>query len=119
MAALENVQRVDTVTETEDKTSGDDGGQERREDFGQDRRDPLQRILVLFRGLLDLILGDAGDTGYFYEIFIEFRDCVADDDLELSGLGEGTLNDLHGLDAGDIRLGRICQDEVSYSEIRL
>ena len=35
-----------------------------------------------------------------------------DDDLELSGLGEGTLNDLHGLDAGDIRLGRICQDET-------
>ena len=55
VTALENVEGVDTVTETEDKTSGDDGRQERCKYLSQDRSDTLQRILILFGGLLDLL----------------------------------------------------------------
>ena len=49
MTALENIQGVDDISETEDKTSGDDGREERSKDLREDRCDPLQRILIPLR----------------------------------------------------------------------
>ena len=71
VTALENIQGVDNVSETEDKTSGDDGRQQRCEDFRQYRSDSLERILILFCSLLDCILGDTGYSGYFREVVVE------------------------------------------------
>ena len=71
MTALENIQGVDDISETEDKTSGDDGREERSKDLREDRCNPLQRILIPLRRLLDLCLGNAGHSGDGRKIIIK------------------------------------------------
>ena len=71
MTALENIQGVDDISETEDKTSGDDGREERSKDLREDRCDPLQRILIPLRRLLDLRLGNAGHSGDGCKVIIK------------------------------------------------
>ena len=48
VAALENIETVDTVSEAQDQTAGDDRGQEWCKDLRKYRRQTLQRILILF-----------------------------------------------------------------------
>ena len=72
VTALENVEGVDTVTEAEDKTSGDDGRQQRCKYLSQDCSDTLQRILILLGSFLHFILRDTGDAGNCCEIIVEF-----------------------------------------------
>ena len=47
VSALEDIETVDTVSETQDQTAEDDGRQERCEDLRQDGSQTLERILVL------------------------------------------------------------------------
>ena len=107
VSALENIETVDTVSETEDQTAGDDGRQKRCEDFRQHCRQTLQRILVLFGSLFDRVLGDAGNTGNLSKIIIKLIDRISNDDLELSGLCERSLDHLHGFDLFNVRFARV------------
>ena len=110
-AVLEQVEAVDTVAETQDQTAGDDGGDQRGEDLGQGGHDALQRVLVLLGGALYRVFGNALDARHRNEIVVEIRHRVADDDLELAGLGKGALGHLHALDLGHVRFGRVVEHE--------
>ena len=112
VSALEDIETVDTVSEAQDQTAGDDSRQQRCEDFRQHRRQTLQRILVLLGSLFDSVLGDAGNTGYFRKIIIKLIDRISNDDLELTRLCESSLYHLHGFDLLDVRFARIIQDKT-------
>ena len=60
---------------------------------------------------LHRVLGDALDARHRNKIVVEIRHRVADDDLELTGLGEGTLDHLHAFDLGDVGLGGVVEHE--------
>lgn len=111
-ASIEEVEGVDAVAEAQDKAADDDGGDDGGEDLRDDGHSPLQRILVRLGRVLHGFLRHALDAGDGGEVVVEGSHVVADDDLELAGLGEAALHHLHGFDGGDIRLLGIPQHEA-------
>ena len=99
---LEKIERVDAVAETKNQTADDDGRDDWRENLCDDCDRPLEHVLIRLRGRLDRVLRHTLDACNRREIIVEHRDVVADDDLELAGLREAALDDLHRLDALDV-----------------
>ena len=110
--ACEDVQAVDDVTEAQNQTAGDDCGDQGGENFSQSSHDALQSVLVLLCCGLCLVLADAFDAGDSGEVVVEVSNGVADDDLELTGLGEGALDGLQFFDSLDISDCGIVQNEA-------
>ena len=111
-AACEDVQAVDNVTEAQNQTAGDDCGDQGSEDLSQSSHDTLQSVLVLLCCGLSLFLADAFDAGDSGEVVVEVSNGVADDDLELTGLGEGALDGLQFFDGLDVSDCGIVQNEA-------
>ena len=110
-AVIKKVDAVNAVAEAENQTAGDDGGDQRGEDLGQHAHNFLQDVLVLLGCALDGILGNTVNAGYRNEVVVEVADRVADDDLELTRLGESALGGFQCLDLGNVRLGGIVEDK--------
>jgi len=111
-AACEDVQAVDDVAEAQNQTACDDCGNQGCEDFCQSGHDTLQSVLVLLGCGLGLVLADAFDAGNGGEVVVEVSDGIADDDLELTGLGEAALNGRDSLDCLDVCQCGIVQHEA-------
>lgn len=109
---LEKIERVDAVAETKNQTADDDGRDDWRENLCDDCDRPLEHVLIRLRGRLDRVLRHTLDACNRREIIVEHRDIVADDDLELAGLREAAFDDLHRLNAFDIRFRRITEYET-------
>ena len=71
----------------------------------------MHRVLVGFGGLFGGILADAFNAGNLCELVKKFCHIVADDDLELAGLGKAALDAGQCLDPFDVRLGRVRQNK--------
>jgi hypothetical protein len=111
-AVVEEGDGVYAVAEAEDEAADDDGRDERREDLCDGAHGLLERVGVGERGLLHLFLRGLADARDLGELVVEVLDVVADDDLELAGLGEAPLDRLQGLDAFHVSLARIGQGET-------
>ena len=111
-AVFQQVHAVDTVAEAQDQAAGDHDGDQRGEDLGQGAHDLLGAVLVLLGRALDGVLRDALDARHGHEIVVKVADRVADDDLELAGLGKGALGRPDLFDAGHVCFGRIVQHKA-------
>ena len=111
-AVIEEIDAVDAVAEAQNQTARNDGRDQRGEDLGQHAHNFLQGVLVLLGRALDSLLGDTVDAGDRDEIIVEIVDRVADDDLELTRLGEGALGRFECFNFGNVRLGGIIEDKA-------
>ena len=111
-AVFKEIQRIYAVAEAQDQTACDDSRNQRGEYLCRNGRRPLENILVGPGCLLHRILGHSLDARHRSEVLIELAHRVADDDLELSRLGEAPLHHLHGLDGLHIRLFWLHQHEA-------
>lgn len=109
---LEKIERVDAVAETKNQTADDDGRDDWRENLCDDCDRPLEHVLIRLRGRLDRVLRHTLDACNRREIIVEHCNVVADDDLELTGLREAALDDLHRLDALDVCFRRIAEHKA-------
>ncbi len=111
-AVLKQIQTVDHVSETQDQTSGDQGGNQGSKDLRQSAHGALERILVLLCRLLHCVLGHAGYSGYGNKIIIKLSDGVTDDDLKLTSLGKSPFDTFHLLDTRYIGNSRVVEHET-------
>ena len=111
-AVFKEIQRIYAFAEAQDQTACDDSRNQRGEYLCRNGRRPLENILVGPGCLLHRILGHSLDARHRSEVLIELAHRVADDDLELSRLGEAPLHHLHGLDSFHIRLLGLHQHEA-------
>ena len=111
-AVIKKVDAVNAVAEAENQTAGDDGGNQWGKNLRKRAHDLLQCVLVLLGCALDGILGNTVNAGYRNEVVVEVADRVADDDLELTRLGESALGGFQCLDLGNVRLGGIVEDKA-------
>ena len=72
----------------------------------------MEGVLVLLSGLFHLVFGHALHPGHGHEVVVEIGNRIADDDLELSRLGEGPLDHLHGLDALHIGFAGVIENKA-------
>lgn len=110
-AVIKKVDAVNAVAEAENQTAGDDGGNQRGKNLRKHAHDLLQCVLVLLGCALDSFLRDTIDAGDGNKVIVEIADRIADDDLELTCLGESALGGFQCLDLGNVRLGGIVEDK--------
>ena len=106
-AVLKQIHAVDTVAEAKDQTASDNSRNQRCENLRQRSDHPLQHILVLLGRLLHCVFRHSLNTGRCRKVLIKLCYRIADNNLELAGLGKGSLYHLHTFNGLHIGSGRI------------
>ena len=110
-AVGKEVDFTDDVAEAQNQTAADEGGNDGGENLAQSAHRPLNEGLVGLGGGLHSVLAHPFHSGVGGELLVEYRNVVADDDLELSGLGEGAFHGGNFLNFGHICLAGVSQHE--------
>ena len=110
--AVEHFDFADEVAEAEDEAAADERGDDRRENFAEGAHDALQQVLLAAGRSFHRILRYPFNTGERGKRLIKLAYLIANNHLELSGLGKRPLDTTNRLNAGNIRLLRLNQDKT-------
>ena len=108
-AVGKEVDLADHVAEPQDQAAADQRRDQRGEDLAQRAHDPLDHRLVGLGRRLHGVLADPFNAGEGGELVVKHPHVVADDDLELTGLGEGAFDRAQPLNLHGVCLGRVHQ----------